>query len=93
MIDGRVGFNRKLAAKYEGPYTDMSHINEVTYHVGLLRNSLLWAFWAFHVSALKPVVEGPLSKEVSPSGAPPPPLMVERGLAYKFYSSCILGYL
>ncbi|KAK1794622.1 hypothetical protein P4O66_001340 [Electrophorus voltai] len=55
----------KLATRYEGPYTVTRCINEVTYHIGLPRNSQ--ASRAFHVSALNPVVEGPLSEESNPS--------------------------
>ncbi|KAK1798220.1 hypothetical protein P4O66_000710 [Electrophorus voltai] len=83
--DSRVGSSGKLAAKYEGPYTITGQINEVTYHVGLPGYSR--ASWAFHMSALNPMVEGPLSKEDNPSSAPPPPLEIEGAPAYKGASS------
>ncbi|KAK1785171.1 hypothetical protein P4O66_018585, partial [Electrophorus voltai] len=79
--DGHVRSSGELAAKYEGLYTITRQINEVTYRIDLPRHSR--ASWALHVSALKPVVEGPLSEEDNPSSAPPPPLEIEGGPAYK----------
>ncbi|KAK1785799.1 hypothetical protein P4O66_003178 [Electrophorus voltai] len=66
--DGRVGPSGKLRARYEGPYPITGQVNKVTYRIGLPGHS--HASTAFHVSALKPVVEGPLSEEESPSEAP-----------------------
>ncbi|KAK1799042.1 hypothetical protein P4O66_007307, partial [Electrophorus voltai] len=84
-VDGRVGSRGKLAARYEGPYTVMRHIDEVTFHVDLPRN--IRASRAFNVLALQPVAEGPILEEASPSSAPPSPVRVGGGLAYKAASS------
>ncbi|KAK1789316.1 hypothetical protein P4O66_015249 [Electrophorus voltai] len=81
MKDGRTGSTGKLAARYEGPYTITKRINEVTYRVGLPGNSR--ALRAFHLSALKPVAEGPLTEETGSSVTPPPPRDTEGGLAYR----------
>ncbi|KAK1784167.1 hypothetical protein P4O66_003984, partial [Electrophorus voltai] len=70
--DGRADPSGKLKAKYEGPYIITGQVNEVTHRIGLPGNS--HASTVFHVSALQPVVEGPLSEEENPSGAIPPPL-------------------
>ncbi|KAK1794941.1 hypothetical protein P4O66_010143 [Electrophorus voltai] len=59
--DGRANTTGKLEESYEGPYSITGWINEITYRVGLAGSS--WASWAFHVSSLKPVKEGPLAEE------------------------------
>ncbi|KAK1784659.1 hypothetical protein P4O66_003342 [Electrophorus voltai] len=59
--DGRAGATGKLKLRYEGPYTITDQINEVTYRVGLTGSSQ--ASRAFHMSALKPMMEGPLTEE------------------------------
>ncbi|KAK1785709.1 hypothetical protein P4O66_019055, partial [Electrophorus voltai] len=78
--DGQAGPSGKLWAKFEGPYI-ISLVNEVTYRLGLPRDS--WASRVFHVSALKPMVEGPLLEQGSPSGASPPLLEIGGELACK----------
>ncbi|KAK1792496.1 hypothetical protein P4O66_012436, partial [Electrophorus voltai] len=79
--DGRSGPSGKLEVKYEGPYTILWWINDVTYHVGLPRHRK--ASQAFHVSALKLVVEGPLTEEGHPLGSPPSPIDIVGGRAYR----------
>ncbi|KAK1784819.1 hypothetical protein P4O66_003489 [Electrophorus voltai] len=80
---GCVGATGKLATKYEVPYRVKEKIHEVTYWVGLAGCS--WASCAFHVSALKPVTQGPLAgKEGSSIDLPPPlPLEMDGVPAYK----------
>ncbi|KAK1796649.1 hypothetical protein P4O66_009672, partial [Electrophorus voltai] len=73
--DGRAGATGKLEARYKGPYSVTGQVNEVTYRVDLAGSSR--ASWAFHVSSLKPMREGPL---------PPPPLETEEGLTYRVCS-------
>ncbi|KAK1794637.1 hypothetical protein P4O66_001353 [Electrophorus voltai] len=84
-----------LWAKYEGPYTITSRVNEVTYRLGLPGHSQ--ASRAFHVSALKPVVEGPLSEKGGPLGAPPmlPEIRVSRPIGCEWTSmwTSLYGYL
>ncbi|KAK1805018.1 hypothetical protein P4O66_019380, partial [Electrophorus voltai] len=75
--DGQAGPTGKLSAKYKGPYAITGKVNNVTYKVGLPGSSR--ASQKFHVSALKPVVEGPLAEESSHSEPPPPPLEIEGG--------------
>ncbi|KAK1793406.1 hypothetical protein P4O66_011786, partial [Electrophorus voltai] len=81
MRDGFASTKGKLAARYEGPYAILQWIKQVTYSVGLPGHSR--ASRAFHESALKPVVEGPLAKEESSLSALSPPLEMEGGPAYK----------
>ncbi|KAK1805999.1 hypothetical protein P4O66_013038 [Electrophorus voltai] len=73
--DGHAGATGKLAAKYEGPYRVMERINEVTYWVGLAGCNQ--ASSTFHVSALKPVTQGPLAREADSSIDLPLPLSLE----------------
>ncbi|KAK1797762.1 hypothetical protein P4O66_008115 [Electrophorus voltai] len=80
--DGWAGPLGKLHAKYEGPYTILEQVNDVTYRVGLPGNSK--ASRAFHVSALELVVESPLAVEGCPLG--PPPLDIEGGSAYRVHT-------
>ncbi|KAK1799320.1 hypothetical protein P4O66_007559, partial [Electrophorus voltai] len=68
-------------ALFGGGTVTSDRVNEVTYRLGLPGH--IRASRAFHVSALKPMVEGPLSEEGSPSGAPPPPLEIRGELAYR----------
>ncbi|KAK1799510.1 hypothetical protein P4O66_000394 [Electrophorus voltai] len=84
----RAGPSGKLQTKYEGPCTITNQVNEVTYRVGLLEHSR--ASRAFHVSALKPVVEGPLLEEGSPLRAPPPPLEIGEGEKLPYSSSHLI---
>ncbi|KAK1794686.1 hypothetical protein P4O66_001399 [Electrophorus voltai] len=79
--DGHTGATGKLAAKYEGLYTVKGKINEVTYWVGLARCSR--DSQAFHVSALRPVTQGPLAGEDGSSFNPHPLVETEGGPAYK----------
>ncbi|KAK1802516.1 hypothetical protein P4O66_021799 [Electrophorus voltai] len=81
MKDGRAGPLGKLEAKYEGPYTILGRINDVTYRVGLPGHSK--ASQAFHVSALKLLVEGPLTEEGRPQDPPPSPIDIAGGPAYR----------
>ncbi|KAK1786193.1 hypothetical protein P4O66_017909, partial [Electrophorus voltai] len=82
--DGCAGTTVKLETRYEGPYSITGQINEVTYRVGLTGSSRTSR--AFHVSALKPVKEGPLAEKRGSSGDPPPPLETEEGPAYSVHA-------
>ncbi|KAK1787240.1 hypothetical protein P4O66_002756 [Electrophorus voltai] len=84
MRDSQAGSTGKLNGRYEGPYTVTKRVNEVTYKIGLPGNSR--ASWAFHVSSLKPVLEGPLAEEGNPPGTLPQPLDIEEGPAYKVHA-------
>ncbi|KAK1794359.1 hypothetical protein P4O66_011237, partial [Electrophorus voltai] len=75
---GRAGTTGKLEVRCEGPYSITVRINEVTYRVGLTGSSR--ASRAFHVSALKPVKEGP-----SPSRSVPREASGDRG-AYSMWA-------
>ncbi|KAK1802670.1 hypothetical protein P4O66_004304 [Electrophorus voltai] len=79
--DGRAGTTGKLEARYEGPYFIMGWINEVTYRVGLTGSSR--ASWAFHISSLKPVKEGPFAEEGDSLKDPPTPLETKEGPVYR----------
>ncbi|KAK1784438.1 hypothetical protein P4O66_011373 [Electrophorus voltai] len=81
MKDGRAGPTGKLAVRYEGRYTITGKMNAITYRIGLPGSSR--ASTAFHVLALKLVVEGPLVEEGISSGSPPPPLEVDGRPVYR----------
>ncbi|KAK1799902.1 hypothetical protein P4O66_006422 [Electrophorus voltai] len=79
--DGRAGSTGKINARYESLYTITNQINEVSYRIGI--TGISRASWAFHVSALKPMKEGSLTKEEAPSVDRPPPLEMEEGQVYR----------
>ncbi|XP_049326668.1 uncharacterized protein LOC125786994 [Astyanax mexicanus] len=70
--------NKKLSAKYIGPFKIIKRINEVTYCLNIPSHYHVCP--SFHVSLLKPVIPGPLDETLH--GVPPPPVAMEGGPVY-----------
>ncbi|XP_053499602.1 uncharacterized protein LOC128619445 [Ictalurus furcatus] len=71
---------KKLTPRYTGLFKILKRVNEVTYRLELLRHSRISP--SFHVSHLKPVVNGPLATQV-PAETSPTPLEIDGQPAYR----------